>query len=89
MPDPNPILSKNHAHFRENLREFVFVQLPRGVKDDALLNRKETLRANDTRLSELPAFEISSVQRDREIVRSRTRCNLTKNQIVTRKIDNY
>jgi hypothetical protein len=59
------------------------------VKNDVLLDREKSLRANEARLIELAAFTIALIQWNRKSIPARATRDLTENQISAWKIGNY
>jgi len=76
-------LTKTRAHFSH----FRPSNLSEGVENHTLLDGEKSLWANEAWLSQLPALEIGGIQRNGGLIRSRTGGDLTKDQVVTRKID--
>jgi hypothetical protein len=82
-------LIEKRTHFPQHLIEFRRLHLSNRVNNDAVFNCEKSLRTNEAWLGELSALKIATIQRNRKSIGSRAARDLTENQILAWKIDNY
>jgi hypothetical protein len=88
-PSNSSALIEKLTHFPQYLVEFRYLHLSNRVKNEVVFKGEKALRTNEARLSELAAFTIARIQRNRESIVVCAARDLAEDQIGAWEIGNH